>query len=692
MADDKIKEAGLDPLKDVVKDIKRLFPTTDPVMPGPRPPQHIASSRVKATADSMAQTLSYLMKAGVKALVSFDVGADDKAPDWQAVFASPIHAIGLPSPEHYKDESLMAEYRQVIKSTLKVFYDVNINTTAVLHRSSGMKASVIDLAQGVADFEVKLSAVVPPREELMDAEKSYNKMSLSRFSALLPQMSVKVLTKELVPDGSEPKYLIVSSPEYLRKLSFTLQMTPKEIQQAFLVWKTIQSYIDKIEHPALRPLKNFNSRLKGTQNNVHVQRWRRCIQEANHDLGWVASRFYIANRFSPSSKARAEKIVDSIKSGFASILQSKDWMVVEDRKVAVEKALAIDQKIGYPTSNPDILDASAVQKYYANLAIDKESYFSNKINVARFGLLKEWSRLTEPTDRSEWDMYATTVNAYYNPSGNEITFPAAILRAPVLYDDFVPAYLSYGSFGAIAGHEISHAFDSTGSHYDKNGNLTEWWEDKTRQEFEKKTKCFVDQYAKFAVEGPSGAQNVNSKLTLGENIADAGGAHVAFEAWKKSEANSPSAVIPGLERFSKDQVFWLSFGNWWCSKTTPERAVQRLFSDTHAPKSVRILVSGTSLSNSIWLTSFRELWRIREPSAMPSSVLSRSQRVSCGEAQKSQDRLATAYLRIGPRCMNSKSVMESVIKLVSKAHRFTARHLVQMVCCTITRLLDSRSL
>lgn len=183
------------------------------------------------------------------------------------------------------------------------------------------------------------------------------------------------------------------------------------------------------------------------------------------------------------------------------------------------------------------------------------------------------------------------------------------MQSPVFYDPSIPQYLSYGAFGSVSGHELSHgeciytyrllhtpltiiAFDSSGRHYDQNGNYTGWWDNSTVQAFKDKAQCFVDQYHNFTVTGPGGKPlHVNGLLTLGENIADAGGLTASFQAWQESELHEPTALLPGLQNFSKAQLFFISYGNWWCGKTRKEEVVRRIYTDPHSPNSVRIIVS-----------------------------------------------------------------------------------------------------
>jgi endothelin-converting enzyme len=195
-------------------------------------------------------------------------------------------------------------------------------------------------------------------------------------------------------------------------------------------------------------------------------------------------------------------------------------------------------------------------------------------------------------------MTAPTVNAYYSPQLNEIVFPAGIMQPPMFGGD-LPDYVSYGSFGAIAGHELTHGFDDNGAKYDANGRLRDWWDSSTTTNFDKKTQCFNKQYSEYFIIGPDGEKvHLNGKLTLGENIADAGGLNAAFKAWKAREAASGqlNQRIPGLEEFSNEQLFFISYGNSWCEKSRPGQLMTQVYSDAHSPAKDRII--GTT-SNSV---------------------------------------------------------------------------------------------
>jgi endothelin-converting enzyme len=516
---------------------------------------------------------------------------------------TPPRRIGLPSKEYYEKDELVQDYQAMSAVVLKkVFANSPGNTTFAQYRRGSMslnkplyhmvpQSSIEKLAREVVNLEIKLAAATPPTEDQEDVTKYYNPMTVAELNALVPQVLFGHIISQLAPKGYSPNKIIVGSPSYMTELAKLLSTSKKETLQAFLIWKAVQQYEKKIEDPSLKALRAFNNQLRGLDPTAKEERWRTCIDAVDQDLGWILSKFFVESAFSKASKKFGDRIVSDIKDSFTTTLQHTEWMSKEVRDRAIKKVHAIDQKIGYPTSNPNILDPTALQKYYSDITISPTSFFENRLQAAQFETHLAWNKLGKPTRHDEWGMTVPTVNAYYNPAGNEIVFPAGIMQSPVFYSSSVPQYLTYGAFGAVSGHELSHAFDSTGSHYDETGNYTDWFDDTTKKAFDEKTKCFVDQYSKFTVTGPKGESlSVNGKLTLGENIADAGGLHAAFQAWKKREASSPSMKLPGLQHFTAEQLYFVSYGNWWCGKSTREKAVERVYTDPHAPKWARILV------------------------------------------------------------------------------------------------------
>lgn len=271
----------------------------------------------------------------------------------------------------------------------------------------------------------------------------------------------------------------------------------------------------------------------------------------------------------------------------------------------------IVKKIGYPTASPNVLDPVAVRDFYANVSVAKDNYFGNGLTFTEFSTNSSWNDLLKPTDKQRWFMTAPTVNAYYNPTTNEIAFPAGIMKNP-FFNREVPEYISYGSFGVVSGHELTHGFDDSGSQYDENGAYNQWWDNTTRSNFENRTQCFVDQYSKFTVPGLTDDEtlNVNGRLTLGENIADAGGVSSAYAAWTKRNAETPNQLLPDLpEEFTQERLFFVSFATTWCWNVRREARVQRIYTDPHSPNNYRTI---GSLANS---RPFKEAFNcpVKEP-------------------------------------------------------------------------------
>ena len=588
-----LKERQAEPLILALHHLEELYPGRPSQFERQQDAMNAEQAVLKPGPDELTAAFNYLTNIGVRTMLSIYVGADDRDPDTNVIFINAPRSPGLPSKEYYKDERMLESYGKVIGEVLEgLVHEAYPNTTSAEARDGWYSIMSNELVQKVIEFEKQLANVTPSTEDAEDVTKSYNPMSIIDVQFLLPHLSIPTILTKQAPSNYTAEKLIVGSSSYLDGLSAALREADPQVIMIYLVWKTIQTYAYKIESPSLKPLKEFNNILQGKDPEATEERWRFCVSDANRGLGWILSKFFVETAFSKEAKQFGDLIVSDIKDEFITKLDAADWMSREVRDLGIEKVHNIVQKIGYPTASPDVRNASALQEYYATVDIDSSTFFENWLSLHRFSNREMWSSLGKPVDRNEWGMTASTVNAYYNPAGNEIVFPAGIMQAPVFYDPSIPQYLSYGAFGSVSGHELSHAFDSSGRHYDETGNYTDWWDEDTIRSFKKKAQCFVEQYHDFTVLDPSTGEDlhVNGRLTLGENIADAGGLSAAFKAWKKRDGDSPDEKLPGLEKFSKEKLFFISYSNWWCSKIRKEAAVDRIYRDPHAPEWARILV------------------------------------------------------------------------------------------------------
>ena len=363
---------------------------------------------------------------------------DDRDPDSVVIFVNPPDEIGLPAREYYNNTKTVAEYTEVVEKVLGDFL--------------GNKAN----AKDVVTFEAKLANITPDTQTREDITKSYNPRTIKETENLLPEISFSDIISSLAPSGYKNDRLIVGSPSYMESLSRILSETSRETVQLFFKWKIIQSFADSIEDPKIRPLRELSNQLDGKDPQATEDRWRKCINVLDEGLPWSLSRFYILESFSRASKELGDQIISDIKERFVFTLLQTSWMSPEVKKLGVKKVGNIVQKIGYPTKSPNVMDPSNVQKFYNKLEVFNDKFFENQLAAAKFNVEQEWSKLGKPTDRSEWGMSASTVNAYYNPPGNEIVFPAGIMQPPVFYGPSAPLYLAYGAFGAVSGHELSH--------------------------------------------------------------------------------------------------------------------------------------------------------------------------------------------------------------------------------------------
>ncbi|KAI0485484.1 peptidase family M13 [Xylaria cf. heliscus] len=576
-----LKAIGIKPLAELITTIAQSFPVDE---------ETYNTEELLQPEDyaQLSDTILLLERLEVTSFESLYTGADDKNPDVVIIQAMPA-GFNLPSPEYYEEDDTVKQYQEMLG---QVFSSL-LPTTA-------SRKSATKLAESVVELEKKIAALTPPPEIRQDVTKYYNIVPVADVGKIGPTIGLDKVVRGLAPADYTPDTMLLAFPEFLGNVSQIISQTPKSTIQAFFIWNLVASYSSYVEAPEVEPVSRFNNVLAGRDPETKSERWKTCLSYVDGTIGWVLSRFYIEATFSEEAKKYGDQIILDIKQQFTTRLGDLDWMDESVKKLAANKVHNIDQKIGYPTTSPDILNPDALRNYYNGLVIS-DSFFNNTLSSSKFSANQTWSALGKPVDRGEWGMQADIVNAYYNPAGNEIVFPAGIMQFPVFSVD-LPGYVSYGAFASVAGHELSHAFDNSGRHYDENGNYTDWWTKRTVEEFDKRADCFVNQYNNFTIESNNGPLHVNGKLTLGENIADAGGVSAAFAAWKGRQAATPDQSLPGLDHFTHDQLFFVFYANWWCGKVRKEQAVNYIYIDPHSPAFARIL--GTTANSKAFRESF----------------------------------------------------------------------------------------
>jgi len=558
MDTDAIDEAGAKPLQDILKAYDELALTDG-----------------YSTSD-LTDKLIWVQRYGGSGIVGAVTWADDKTPNITTV-ALQAGTLGLDAKEYYTDDEAIANYTTAIVGMFDILYGEEEHDKHA------------NLAKEIVSFEKALSAATPDPADASSVEYYYNPTSISKADALLPEISFSRLIKAFAPSNYTLDTVLVLTPDYFPQVSSILKNTTTEAINGYLEWVLVQNWALRLSDKVNVPYRRLQNELTGRAPDATPERWRTCFNDIDTNIPWIESAFYVREAFSPEAKTFGERIITDIENIFADKLGKYAWMSADVKKKAIQKVRNMVEKIGYPDISPNVQDPKALADFYASLSVTQDSWFQNGLAYNNFSLANSWNDLLRPTDKDRWFMTAPTVNAYFNPPTNEIAFPAGIMQQPLFNLD-LPEYVSYGAFGAVAGHELTHAFDNSGSHYDETGAYSDWWDNSTLANFDNKTKCFVDQYAKYSVVTPAGEElHVNGQLTLGENIADVGGLAASFAAWQARNTEKPNQLLPGLEEYTREQLFYLSFGGVWCGKRRPAEAVRRIYSDPHSPPNVRIL-------------------------------------------------------------------------------------------------------
>ncbi|KAJ3129469.1 Endothelin-converting enzyme 1 [Nowakowskiella sp. JEL0407] len=553
------------------------------------------------------KVITDVFQIGSSPIMNAFVDADNKNPDVNMIQVEQS-GISLPSRDYYvKNLDVVAVLKEVVEEIFAV-----VGPSVEKLKGRDWKA----VAGDVVDVETKVAAIFMDPEELENPSVRYNPMKISSLSTLVPSIDWLSYFSTLFPKAEYPNVVlpdtivIVNTVEYLKKLSDVLSDISPSAMENYIVWHIIGGFA-KHTTKQLRIIKKKLDEKIGTAAPNEPPRWKTCLGRMDSVIGDAAGKWFIKSQFSGDSKKAAERSIDAIKEAMVKRVPQIDWIDSPTGKLAIEKIKSLQPKIGFPDN---ILSPKKMHEKYSSLTVDETKYFSNIISASRYGITRNLQDILIPVDKTRWGMTPPTVNAYYNPPLNEIAFPAGILQPP-FYSAVAPQYLNFGAIGAVVGHEITHAFDNNGRQFDSSGRMVDWWSNKTAEKFDEKAKCFVDQYGKYEVVGPDGTKvNVNGQLTLGENLADNGGLSRAYEAWlldlKASGPNSRNFWLPGLHQFSREQLFFVGFGQVWCQAILPSAALRRVRTDPHSPN--RLRVNG-AVQNSQY---FRDAFRCREGKPM----------------------------------------------------------------------------
>jgi predicted metalloendopeptidase len=497
-------------------------------------------------------------------LFGVNVFSDAKDSNKNVVYLG-VGSLGLPDREYYvsNDADPKEKREKYVSHVAKMLQYLGQDA-----ESAGKDAQV------VLAFETSLATPMFTRVERRDDRLSYNPMKVSDLQKLTP-----AINWENYLDGIGIKALdtiVVTEPKYMAALQSILKKGDVNTWKAYLKWTLLRGASGTLSDEIETANWEFYSKtLRGTQ--AQEPREKRALQTVNRSMGEAVGKIYVDKKFPPEAKQKAEELIANLIAAYDTRIKALPWMSEETKTKALEKLHKLRIKIAYPDKWKD----------YSNLTINGSetgSYYENSRNLSQWNFNKDLEKIGKPVDKDEWFMAPQIVNAYFNPSFNEIVFPAAILQPP-FYNYTADAAVNYGGIGAVIGHEISHGFDDSGARYDANGNLVDWWTADDLKQFTELGNALADQYSKLE---PLPGIFVDGKFTLGENIGDLGGVNAAYDALQLDLAKNGN---PGkIDGFTPEQRFFLSWGTIWRTKTRDEALKTQVKTDPHAPGMYRAIV------------------------------------------------------------------------------------------------------
>ncbi|MBW8758212.1 MAG: M13 family peptidase [Burkholderiales bacterium] len=483
------------------------------------------------------------------------VGVDPKDPTIYSAGASQ-GGLGIGTRDYYlKSDARFAKARAA--------YLVYMEALLAAQGSHDAKVE----ANAIMGFETRLAKAQWTQEANRDPVRTYNPMTLKALAAKAPQVDWKAWFA--AGQLTDPAFVSIAQPSYAWTVARMVKSEPLDVWKAYLRVHLMDALAQELPGDVRSARFQFRGvALNGTTTDR--PRWERAVDTVNDALGEAIGQIYVSEYFPPASKQRMVQLVDNLMKAYATSIDKLTWMSPATKVQAHVKLAKYAVKVGYPDKWRD----------YSALDVEAGDALGNAVRAAQFEYHRQAVRNGQPVDRTEWGMTPQTVNAYYDPTKNEIVFPAAILQPP-FFDMKADDAANYGAIGAVIGHEISHGFDDEGSQFDGDGKLRNWWTAADRKAFDAITSRLDAQYSAYE---PLPGVHVKGKLTMGENIADLSGLQIAYKAWQISLNGQPAPVIDGV---TGAQRFYYGFAQVWREKDRDEAMLQLVTSNPHSPPQFR---------------------------------------------------------------------------------------------------------
>ena len=515
--------------------------------------------QVEAITDvaSFVRTLGTLERVGVGSVFGLFIAPDRGQPDRYITHLSQ-DGLGLPDESYYTDESF-APIREAY-----------VDHVATMLELAGLDEPA-ERATRVMDLETRIASHHWDRVACRDTQKTYNLVDASELQALAPSFDFTAWSTAAKIPAPAVAEVVVAQPSFLQGLADLLVDDELPAWRDWLRWNVVHSAAPYLASAFVDANFEFYGRTLSGTDELRP-RWKRGVGFVESAMGEAVGKVYVRTEFPPSAKERMSELIDNLIAAYRESISTLSWMSDVTKERALEKLATFTPKIGHPEEFKD----------YSALETDPTDLLGNARRALAVAMDRELAKIGSPIDRNEWYMTPQTVNAYYNPTMNEIVFPAAILQPPFFHPD-ADDPVNYGAIGAVIGHEIGHGFDDQGSQYDGTGAMVNWWTDEDRAAFDALTKVLIDQYDHLTPEGGDG-HTVNGSLTIGENIGDLGGLGIAYKAFRIALDGQEPEPIDDL---TADQRFFYSWAQAWQAKVRPAETVRRLTIDPHSPPEFR---------------------------------------------------------------------------------------------------------
>ena len=491
------------------------------------------------------------------------VGADDRQSSINRINFGQA-GLSLPEKEYYtKTDAPTKKVRAAfVKYVAKLFTLVGVDSVSARTKADAILA-----------FETVLARSHKSPADLRDPVANYHKLAVAGLTKQMPNLDWRTLL--ITMSLGKIDTVLVSQPGYYQALDKLLPTTPIDVLKDRLVFDLLDNNASALSKPFERASFEFNSKTLYGQPQ-QPERWKRIAARVDGSLGEALGQLWVKKYFPAEAKERMLTLVGNLQKVYRERIEKLDWMAPETKKIALVKLDKFVKKIGYPDKWKD----------YSDIDVKRDDYFGNVQRARAHYFNEEFAKINQPVDRAEWAMTPPTVNAYANPTNNEVVFPAGILQFP-FFDKDADDAINYGGIGMVIGHEMTHLFDDQGRQYDADGNLRDWWTKPDAERFAAKTQAIVNQYNAYTV---LDNLHLNGRLTLGENLADLGGITLAYQAFKltKQGGSSLGKGNDKIDGFTPDQRFFLGFAQVWRIKVRDETERVGVATDPHSPAKYRV--------------------------------------------------------------------------------------------------------